>query len=75
MAETMNSDVSFYDTEVKLLHKVALFNKDAEMILPVYLEAEIFSFVQRIAERKKMDISSIVNQILRSDMQLAEVIK
>ncbi|MCW5200670.1 hypothetical protein VU07_02500 [Desulfobulbus sp. F4] len=45
------------------------------MILPVYLEAEIFSFVQRIAERKKMDISSIVNQILRSDMQLAEVIK
>ena len=51
------------------------FNKDAEMILPVYLEAEIFSFVQRIAERKKVDISSIVNQILRSDMQLADVIK
>lgn len=51
------------------------FNKDAEMILPVYLEEEIFSFVQRIAERRKTDISSIVNQILRSDMQLAEVIK
>ncbi len=41
------------------------FNKDAE----------IFSFVQQISERRKTDVSSIVNQILRSDMQLAEVIK
>lgn len=40
-----------------------------------YLDEEILSFVQGIAKKRKTDVSSIVNQILRSDMHLAEVIK
>lgn len=51
------------------------YNNDAKLNLPVYLDDEILSFVQGIAKKKKTDVSSIVNQILRSDMQLAEVIK
>lgn len=51
------------------------FNKDVKLNLPVYLDEEIFSFVQRIAKKRKTNVSSIVNQILRSDMKLAEVIK
>ncbi|RJX25221.1 MAG: hypothetical protein C4531_17785 [Desulfurivibrio sp.] len=51
------------------------FNKNAKLNLPVYLEDEILSFVQGIAKKRKTDVSSIVNQILRSDMQLADFIK
>ena len=51
------------------------FNNDVKLNLPVYLDDEILSFVQEIAKKKKTDVSSIVNQILRSDMQLAGVIK
>jgi hypothetical protein len=51
------------------------FNKDIKLNLPVYLDEEILSFIQRIAKKRKSDVSSIVNQILRSDMKLAEVIK
>lgn len=51
------------------------FNKDGKLNFPVYLDDEILSFVQRIVKKRKTDVSSIVNQILRNDMQLAEVIK
>jgi hypothetical protein len=33
------------------------------------------TFVQKIAESKKLDITTVVNDILKSDMQLAEVIQ
>ena len=49
------------------------FNKDAKMNLPVYLDADMMSFVEEIAQKRKTDVSSIVNQILRSDKQLSEV--
>lgn len=51
------------------------FNQDAKVNLPVYLDDEILSFIQGIAKKKKTDVSQIVNQILRNDMHLAEVIK
>lgn len=51
------------------------FNKGAKLNLPVYLDDEILSFVQSIAKKRKTDVTSIVNQILRNDMKLAEVIK
>jgi hypothetical protein len=51
------------------------FNKGAKLNLPVYLDDEIMSFVQSIAQKRKTDVTSIVNQILRNDMNLAEVIK
>ncbi|OKY75646.1 MAG: hypothetical protein BM485_07965 [Desulfobulbaceae bacterium DB1] len=51
------------------------FNKDAKLMIPVYLDDEILSFVQGIAKKRKTDITSVVNKILRTDMQLAEVIK
>jgi hypothetical protein len=43
--------------------------------LPVYLDEEVLAFVQRIARRRKTDLSSVVNQLLRSDMQVAEVLR
>ncbi|MEW6358045.1 MAG: hypothetical protein AB1696_17050 [Planctomycetota bacterium] len=43
--------------------------------LPVYLDAEVLAFVQSIAKKRKTDLSSVVNQLLRSDMKLAETLK
>jgi len=51
------------------------FRPNAKLNLPVYLDAEVLAFVQRIAKRRKTDLSSVVNQLLRSDMELAKSIQ
>ena len=51
------------------------FNKDIKINLPIYLEDEILEFVDRIAKRKNLDISTIVNQLLRNDISLSKVIQ
>ena len=51
------------------------YRPDMKLNLPVYLDEEVQAFVQAIAEKKKTDLSSVVNQLLRSDMQLAEAMK
>jgi hypothetical protein len=51
------------------------YRPNAKLNLPVYLDEEVLAFVQRIARRRKTDLSSVVNQLLRSDMQVAEVLR
>lgn len=51
------------------------FQKDVKLKLPVYLEDEVFTYIEGIAKKRKTDISSIVNQLLRSDIQLIESTK
>ncbi len=51
------------------------FQKNIKFNLPVYLEDEVFSYIESIAKKRKTDISSIVNQLLRSDIKLIESIK
>jgi hypothetical protein len=51
------------------------FRKDAELNLPVYLDADNLSFVTKIAERKKADISEVVNDLIRSDKRLARAME
>jgi hypothetical protein len=51
------------------------YRPDMKMNLPVYLDEEVQLFVQAIAEKQKTDLSTVVNQLLRGDMQLAEVMK
>lgn len=43
--------------------------------LPVYLDDEAFAFVDTIAKNKNTDVSSVVNELIHTDMKLAEVIK
>ena len=52
-----------------------LYRPDAKLNLPVYLDEEVQAFVQAIAERRKTDLSTVVNQLLRGDMQLADTMK
>jgi hypothetical protein len=48
------------------------YQPDIKINLPVYLDSEVLDFVQRIAKKKKTDISSIVNNLIKNDIQLME---
>ncbi|MEO8073273.1 MAG: hypothetical protein ABI686_08480 [Acidobacteriota bacterium] len=49
------------------------YNADAEFNLPIYLEPEIAEFVQKLAVEKNIDISEIVNQLLKKDKEIIEL--
>ena len=50
------------------------FRPALRLRLPVYLDEEALAFVQRIARKKKINVSSVVNQLIISNKHLAEVI-
>jgi hypothetical protein len=50
------------------------YKDDAELNLPVYLNADVLAFVHDIAKRKNCDISGVVNQLIHSDMQIAKTV-
>lgn len=50
------------------------YNKDAGINLPIYLEPQTLSFVENIAARKNSDISTVVNDLLKEDMKIAEYV-
>ena len=51
------------------------YHPGLKLELPVYLDDEAIAFVQRVARKKKTDISSVVNDVILSDKRLAEVIE
>ena len=48
------------------------YRADAKFNLPVYLDDEVREFVTKIASKKHADVAVVVNDLLRSDMALAE---
>ncbi|MHC4105210.1 MAG: hypothetical protein ACYSR9_09740 [Planctomycetota bacterium] len=55
--------------------KGKFFRDDAEFNLPVYLDADNLIFVEEIAKRKDSDVSTVVNELIRSDREIAKVIE
>lgn len=51
------------------------YRPDAKLNLPVYLDQEVLTFIQDIARKRDSDLSSVVNQLLRTDMQLADAVR
>lgn len=51
------------------------YKPDIKINLPVYLDSEVLDFVQRIAKKRKTDISSVVNNLIKNDIQLIENVK
>jgi len=41
---------------------------DAKHNLPVYLDSDVRRFIEGVARKKRCDVSTIVNRILKSDM-------
>jgi hypothetical protein len=51
------------------------YGPGATLNLPVYLEAEIQSRLTRLANAKGVDFSTLVNALLRKDIELIEMAK
>ncbi|MFH1969513.1 MAG: hypothetical protein ABIJ53_04250 [Verrucomicrobiota bacterium] len=51
------------------------YRPNARFNVPVYLDGKVQQFVERIAERKRTDVSAVVNRLIRSEMELVEAAK
>ena len=45
------------------------FNPQAKINLPIYLEPDIEAFIREKADKKKKDAESLVNELLRRDIE------
>lgn len=50
----------------------AFFGHHLNLDIPIYLDADVADFVSRIAAKKGMDRSAVVNALLREDQKLLE---
>ena len=53
----------------KFYRENAIFN------LPVYLDHDNLFFVEQIAKRRNSDVSTVVNELIRSDKQLIKIME
>jgi len=51
------------------------YNKKVNFNLPVYLDSKSLSFVGSIAEKKNSDISTVVNDLIKTNMKIVEYIE
>lgn len=48
------------------------YKPNAVFNLPVYLEAEVQAYLSSIASKKGVDLSNLVNELLKKDIELIE---
>ena len=51
------------------------YRPNMKLNIPIYLEKEVSVFVEKIASKRGVDRSSVVNELLRGDIKLAEVME
>jgi hypothetical protein len=51
------------------------YSADAEFELPVYLQDDVMTFLRERAEAKGVEVEQLVNDILRRDIALFEVVR
>jgi hypothetical protein len=51
------------------------YRADMKLNIPIYLDEEVSVFVDKIASKKRMDRSSVVNELLRGDVKIAETVE
>jgi hypothetical protein len=51
------------------------YRPDMKLDIPIYLDEEVSAFVEEIASKKGIDRSSVVNELLRGDIKLAEAME
>jgi hypothetical protein len=47
------------------------YRSDMKLNIPIYLEDEVSAFIEKIASRKGIDRTSVVNEILKGDIKLS----
>ena len=51
------------------------YKQNVQINLPVYLDKEVLSYLQRQARAKGKELSEIVNDLLKKDIDLANAVK
>jgi hypothetical protein len=51
------------------------YRPEIKLNIPIYLEEEVSVFIEKIASKKGIDRSSVVNDLLRGDIKLAEAME
>ena len=51
------------------------YKQDAKLNMPVYLDEEVRSYLQRQAKAKGKELKEIVNELLKKDIDLAYAVK
>lgn len=51
------------------------YRPNARLNLPVYLDDDIAEFVQKYAKQKKVDVQTIVNEILRGNKEMLQALR
>lgn len=50
------------------------YKKDTEFQLPIYLEPEIESYFKNLAQKQKINLNQIINNLLLKDKELFEIV-
>ncbi len=51
------------------------YRRDAQLIPPVHLDPEVLSYLAARAEARGTSLSTLVNDLLRKDIELIEAVK
>ncbi len=51
------------------------YRKNAKLNLPIYLDDDVLQFVEGVAKKKKIDIQTVVNRLLKNDIKVAELLQ
>ncbi len=51
------------------------YHPDAVFSFPIYLEPDVNDYMNRIAEEKHLDLQALVNEWLRSNIKIAQVVQ
>ncbi len=51
------------------------YHPDLKLNIPIYLDEEVSAFVEKIAAKKGIDRSAVVNELLRGDINIAEAME
>ncbi len=51
------------------------YRPDMKLNIPIYLDEEVSAFVDKIASKKRIDRSSVVNELLRGDIKIAKAME
>jgi len=49
------------------------YKPNVKLNIPVYLDSVAYSFVEKIAEKKQEDVSTIVNKLIKTDKEIADM--
>ena len=51
------------------------YSPDMKLNIPIYLDEEVSAIVEKIAFKKGIDRSSVVNDLLKGDIKIAEAME